>query len=207
MTFRKVWFGLGSRNGLSFLVADFFFSRTHFEPLQRAVHGLWEASEALTSLTLLLPVTPPPTVTLDKRRMMLEFTIKWMSCTGNWPSLHLIFVSVPVREVLCSLCYDETKKDSEYFLSCPCCQDNGSVGSEHWDVWLQGMGLWTPVLVSLTPFLLPCLSFSFPHFFLLPSSSLLLSSFPPLSPAFRRYFSSDSVSGFPDVGRLPCCAL
>lgn len=134
-----------------FWLQIFFFSRTHFEPLQRAVHGLWEASEALTSLTLLLPVTPPPTVTLDKRRMMLEFTIKWMSCTGNWPSLHLIFVSVPVREVLCSLCYDETKKDSEYFLSCPCCQDNGSVGSEHWDVWLQGMGLWTPVLVSLSP--------------------------------------------------------
>lgn len=30
MTFRKVWFGLGFRNGLSFLVADFFFFQNTF---------------------------------------------------------------------------------------------------------------------------------------------------------------------------------
>lgn len=48
MTFKKVWFGLGSRNGLGFLVADFFFF------FQRAVHGLRKASEALVGLALLV---------------------------------------------------------------------------------------------------------------------------------------------------------
>lgn len=49
MTFKKVWFGLGSRNGLSFLVADFFFPecilnlfRELFMASERHLR-LWEA--------------------------------------------------------------------------------------------------------------------------------------------------------------------
>lgn len=78
MTFKKVWFGLGSRNGLSFLVAAFFFFPERTLNLFRE---LFMASErhvgAPVGLTVPLPVTPPPYgSTGHKRRIMLEVLIR-----------------------------------------------------------------------------------------------------------------------------------
>lgn len=63
MTFKNVWFGQCSRNGLSFLVADFF-PECNLTCLKKlAIHGLQEACGALMGLTLLLSVTPNSNVT------------------------------------------------------------------------------------------------------------------------------------------------
>ena len=120
-----------------------------------------------------------------------------MSCTSNWAKEHhnhhcLSFSIDSSQEGMLGDHYIMMKARLWVLMSCPCSQDNGSVGFEHQDVGLQGVGS-EHCIVLLFSFLSFC-SLSvllFTAFVLLstplpPLPPLLSSHHPSLSPPFTR---------------------